>query len=198
MILGRRVSTYFEVFGMVEEVALQRPCFAVIRATRMLAWVCPNPSHLERDVAVFIAWGWWAGVFPAHLQRHRSWRDSTEMLHDSHRLPKSMDIMDIHGMWYPMTVMQHMREYWNPANIFHHSLSAHASTTSLYSPNPEFSQYYIVTPPTWRPLVFTIISTQSHDSIRADPGWSEIFTSKSTANTSSVFRDSSPTVVIGR
>jgi len=28
---------------MVEEVALQRPCFAVVRTTAMLAWVGPDP-----------------------------------------------------------------------------------------------------------------------------------------------------------
>lgn len=49
-ILDRRfLSMCFEVFEMMEEVALQRPCLAIAWATRMLAWVRPDPPGLERS-----------------------------------------------------------------------------------------------------------------------------------------------------
>lgn len=50
MILDRRfLLMCFEVFEMIEEVALQRPCLAIVRATRMLAWVRPDRPGLERS-----------------------------------------------------------------------------------------------------------------------------------------------------
>lgn len=52
-----------EVFEMVEEVALQRPCFAVVGTSGMLAWIRPDPIGLEgRGVAVFVRRGWWIVV----------------------------------------------------------------------------------------------------------------------------------------
>jgi len=48
---------------VVEEVALQRPCFAIVRATGMLAWIRPDPAELELGgIAVFIGRGRWIVV----------------------------------------------------------------------------------------------------------------------------------------
>jgi hypothetical protein len=65
---GRLIfSVYCEVFKVVEEVALQRPCFAIVRvrATGMLAWIRPDPAELELElggIAVFIGRGCWIVV----------------------------------------------------------------------------------------------------------------------------------------
>jgi len=61
---GRLIfSVYCEVFKVVEKVALQRPCFAIVRATGMLAWIRPDPAELELGgIAVFIGRGGWIVV----------------------------------------------------------------------------------------------------------------------------------------
>lgn len=54
-ILGRSLlSMYLEDFEMVEEVALQRLCLAIKRATRIFAWVRPDPPGLERRGIAFV------------------------------------------------------------------------------------------------------------------------------------------------
>ncbi len=48
-------------FKLVKEVALQRPSvhvFALVKATRMLAWIPPDPAGLVRGVTVFIGREW--------------------------------------------------------------------------------------------------------------------------------------------
>ena len=61
MTLGRRLrSMYLEVFEILEEDALQPSYFAIVRATRVLAWVLPKladqrktpPSSSDHDVGL--------------------------------------------------------------------------------------------------------------------------------------------------